>query len=55
VIVRIGDEEIISQNDLILAVRLYRVGDEVEFVVLRDGVEESFNVVMGQRPAEFGG
>jgi S1-C subfamily serine protease len=55
VIVRIGDKEIISQNDLILAVRLYRVGDEVEFVVLRDGVEESFNVVMGQRPAEFGG
>lgn len=55
VIVRIGDKDIISQNDLILAVRLYRVGDEVEFVVVRDGSEESFTVVMGQRPAEFGG
>jgi len=55
VIVRIGDKEIQSQNDLILAVRLYRVGDEVEFVAVRDGVEETFVVVMGQRPAEFGG
>lgn len=55
VIVRIGDKDIVSQNDLILAVRLYRVGDEVEFVVARDGSEESFLVVMGQRPAEFGG
>lgn len=55
VIVRIGDKEILSQNDLILAVRLYRVGDEVEFVALRNGVEQTFTVVMGQRPAEFGG
>ena len=55
VIVQIGNKEIVSQNDLILAVRLYRVGDEVEFVVVRDGSEESFTVVMGQRPAEFGG
>ena len=55
VIVRIGSKDIVSQNDLILAVRLYRVGDEVEFVVVRDGAEESFTVVMGQRPAEFGG
>ncbi len=55
VIVRIGDEEITSQTDLILAVRLYRVGDEVEFEAIRDGQVETFTVVLGQRPAEFGG
>ncbi len=55
IVVEIGGREIISQTDLILAVRLYRVGDEVEFVVLRDGERESFLVVMGQRPAEEGG
>lgn len=55
VIIRIGDEEITSQNDLILAVRLYRVGDEVEFTALRDGESVTVTVVMGERPAEFGG
>jgi S1-C subfamily serine protease len=55
VIVRIGDEEITSQTDLILAVRLYRVGDEVEFGAIRDGQVETFSVVLGQRPAAFGG
>ena len=55
VIVRIGDKEITSQADLILAVRLYRVGEDVAFVALRDGAEETFVVTMGQRPAEFGG
>ena len=55
VVVQIGNTEIVNQNDLILAVRLYRVGDEVDFVVVRDGNEETVTVVMGQRPAEFGG
>ena len=55
VIVRIGDKEIQTQNDLILAVRLYRVGDVVEFVAVRDGEIQSFNVVMGQRPESLGG
>jgi S1-C subfamily serine protease len=55
VIVKIGGEPIESQNDLILAVRLYRVGDTVEFVALRDGDPVTVSVVMGQRPAEFGG
>jgi S1-C subfamily serine protease len=55
VVVAIGDKEINDQTGLILAVRLYRVGDEVEFVVLRDGENETFMVVMGQRPAELGG
>lgn len=55
VVVGIGGKEIKGQTDLILAVRLYRVGDEVEFVALRDGETESFIVVMGQRPTELGG
>jgi putative serine protease PepD len=55
IIVAIGDEPISTQNDLILAVRLYRVGDSVTFTALRDGESMDFTVVMGQRPAEFGG
>jgi serine protease Do len=55
VIVRIGDKVIVDQTGLILAVRLYRVGDEVEFGVIRDGEAETFTVMFGQRPSEFGG
>jgi S1-C subfamily serine protease len=53
--VRIGDEEIMSQTDLILAVRLFRVGDAVEFVALRNGEPQTFTVTLGQRPEAFGG
>lgn len=52
VVIEIGSTDISSRNDLILAVRLYRVGDEVEFVVLRNGERMTFDVVMGQRPAD---
>lgn len=55
VIISIGEKTIVDQTDLILAVRLYRVGDEVDFVAIREGETMSFSVVMGQRPAEFGG
>lgn len=55
VIISIGEKSIVDQTDLILAVRLYRVGDEVDFVAIREGETLSFSVVMGQRPAEFGG
>lgn len=55
VIISIGRKTIDDQTDLILAVRLYRVGDEVDFVAIREGETMSFSVVMGQRPAEFGG
>jgi S1-C subfamily serine protease len=55
VILRIGDKQISDQTDLILAVRLYRVGDEVEFGVVRDGEDRTFVVTLGQRPDEFGG
>jgi putative serine protease PepD len=55
VVVRIGDKEIVDQTGLILAVRLYRVGDTVDFDVIRDGGTETFPVTFGQRPSEFGG
>ncbi|MCL1598816.1 MAG: S1C family serine protease [Actinomycetia bacterium] len=55
VIIRIGDKSIENQIDLILAVRLNRVGDEVEFEALRNGESMTFDVIMGQRPSEFGG
>jgi S1-C subfamily serine protease len=55
IIVRIGDKDIVDQTDLILAVRLYRVGDEVEFGIFRDGEAKTFTVTLGQRPSEFGG
>lgn len=55
VVIRIGDKTIRDQTDLILAVRLYRVGDMVEFEALRDGVSMTFDVTMGQRPGEIGG
>jgi S1-C subfamily serine protease len=55
VIIGIGDKTITDQTDLILAVRLYRVGDEVAFVALRGAETMTFDVVMGRRPAEFGG
>jgi S1-C subfamily serine protease len=52
VVIKIGKTDISTRNDLILAVRLHRVGDEVEFVVLRNGERMTFDVVMGQRPAD---
>lgn len=50
VIVEIDGESIASQEQLIVKVRLYRVGDEVEFVVLRGGERLSFDIVLGERP-----
>jgi S1-C subfamily serine protease len=55
VIVGIGDKTISDQTDLVLAVRLYRVGDEVEFTAIRNGETMTFMVIMGQRPEEFQG
>jgi len=55
IIIQIGDDEITSQSDLILAVRLYRVGEIVTFTVDRNGATMAFDVTMGQRPPEFQG
>ena len=50
VVVEIDGEAIASQEQLIVKVRLYRVGDEVEFVVVRGGELISFDIVLGERP-----
>lgn len=55
IVIEIGGREVTNQTDLILAVRLYRVGERVEFIAMRRGELISFSVVMGQRPAKFGG
>ena len=55
VVVNIGGETITSQTDLILAVRLYRVGDAVNFTVERNDELLQFEVTLGQRPPEFRG
>lgn len=55
VITSIGGKTITDRTDLVLAVRLYRVGDEVEFVAEREGESMTFVVVLGQRPADLQG
>ena len=55
VITSIGGKTIKDRTDLVLAVRLYRVGDEVEFVAEREGESMTFAVVLGQRPADLQG
>jgi S1-C subfamily serine protease len=55
IVVDIGGEPITSQTDLILAVRLYRVGEAVDFTVDRSGELLEFEVTMAQRPPEFQG
>ncbi len=55
IIVRIGDKPIANQTDLILAVRLYRVGDKVEFEALRNDESMTFDVVLGRRPENIQG
>lgn len=55
IVIGIGGKEIVDQTGLILAVRLYRVGDEVDFTVDRDGDELTITVVMGRRPANLQG
>ena len=55
IVVAIGDKEITGQSDLALAVRLHRVGDVVVFAVLRGEETLTFDVMMGERPAELQG
>ncbi len=50
VVIDIGGKTISTQSELILAVRLYRVGDTVTFTVERGGETLDFDVIMGQRP-----
>jgi S1-C subfamily serine protease len=55
IVIAIDAKKITGQSDLALAVRLYRVGDTVTFTVLRDGETLTFDVLMGQRPAQLQG
>jgi S1-C subfamily serine protease len=55
IIVAIEGKPIATQSDLILAVRLYRVGDTITFTVDRAGELLDFDVTLGKRPAEFQG
>lgn len=55
IVVAIEGDPITSQSDLILKVRLYRVGDTVTFTVVRGGEEVDLQLTLGQRPPEFQG
>jgi S1-C subfamily serine protease len=50
VIVRVGESSVTSMQDLVVALRLYRVGEEVEVEVIRDGAAVSRTVTLIERP-----
>ena len=50
IIIRMDDQEVLTMQDLVLSLRLYRVGNEVEFAVDRDGRIVTATVVLGERP-----
>ena len=52
VIVGINGTEIRTMTDVIVAIRRYRVDDEVEFRVQRDGEPMMLTVVLGERPPD---
>jgi len=55
VIVGVDDRPIITMDDLVIGLRLYRAGDEVTFRILRDGEVQVFTVALGQRPDDLDG
>lgn len=55
VVIAIAETKIATQSDLVLAVRLYRVGDVATFTVMREGKVLTFDLVMGTRPADLQG
>ena len=50
VVIQIGDAEITSMDDLIIAVRQAEVGDTVEVVYIRDQRERTTEVTLAERP-----
>ena len=50
IIIRMDDLEVKTMQDLVLSLRLYRVGTEVELEVLRGGEIVAATVVLGERP-----
>lgn len=55
IVVAIDGDRITSQSDLILKVRLYRVGDTLTFTVDRAGEQIDLDLTLGKRPPEFQG
>jgi serine protease Do len=52
VIIGINGTEIRTMVDVIVAIRRYRVDDEVEFRVQREGEERILTIVLGERPPD---
>lgn len=51
IIIKLGDEPITSQEDLLAAKSAYSAGDSVEITVYRQGQELTFTVVFDEEPA----
>jgi len=50
VIIRLDDQVIVTMEDLVISLRLYRAGQAVEFTVLRDGEPFTATAMLGERP-----
>lgn len=53
VIVRVDERDVLTMQDLVLGLRLYRAGADVEFEVLRDGETVIAHVTLGERPDDL--
>jgi S1-C subfamily serine protease len=51
VIIAVGGQRVVTENDLAEIVSKYRPGDKIEIVVLRDGQRKTIEVTAGKRPA----
>ena len=52
-IVRFDTQEVRTMQDLVNGIRRYRVGDAVEFEILRDGDSVVADVILGTRPGDL--
>jgi len=52
VIVKVGDTEIETENDLGLALTPYEPGEEIDLQIVRDGERKTIKVKLGERPAQ---
>ena len=52
VIVKIGDTEIETENDLGLSLTPYEPGEEIDVEIVRDGERRTIKVKLGERPAQ---
>jgi S1-C subfamily serine protease len=52
ILVRITSNEVHRSTDVLNTMFYHRVGDQVEFTVLRNGQAQKFLLVVGNRPAE---